>query len=71
MAIRRPLKTQDDIRRALAHVYRELEADRVDPGKARVLIYCALSLSQVLGEHELEKRVEALETNLPNLKRTA
>ncbi|GLH67313.1 hypothetical protein [Geothrix edaphica] len=69
MAVR-SLKTQEDIRRALAHVYRELEADRVDPGKARVLIYCALSLSQVLGEHDLEKRVEALETS-SQLRRTA
>lgn len=70
MAVR-SLKTQEDIRRALAHVYRELEADRVEPGKARVQIYCALSLSQVLGEHELEKRVEALEANVTNPKRRA
>jgi hypothetical protein len=59
----RSLKTQDDIARALAHVYRELDADRVDPVKARALVYCALSLSQVLGEHDLEKRVEALEAS--------
>lgn len=64
MAIRRPLRTQEDIRKALAHTYRDLEADRMEPQKARVLIYCALSLSQVLGEHELEKRVEALEASL-------
>ncbi len=59
----RSLKSQDDVRRALANVYRELEADRLEPGKARVMIYCALSLSQVLGEHDLEKRVEALEAS--------
>ena len=58
---RRQLKTQDDIRRALAHVYREAESDRMEPAKARVLIYCALSLSQVLSEHELEQRIAALE----------
>jgi hypothetical protein len=65
------MKSQEDIARALAHVYRELDADRVDPAKARVLIYCALSLSQVLGEHDLEKRVEALESSIPNLRRSA
>lgn len=57
----RSLKNQDDVRRALAHVYREVEADRMAPGKGRVLIYCALSLSQVLTDHDLEKRIAALE----------
>ncbi len=60
MAVR-SLKTQADIRRALAHTYRELEADRLEPGKARVLIYCALSLSSVMSEHDLEERIQALE----------
>ena len=59
----RTLNSQADVRRALAKVYRDLEADRLDPGKARVMIYCALSLSQVLSEHDLEKRVEALEAS--------
>ena len=58
----RSLKTQDDIARALAHVYREVDGDRIAPAKGRVLIYAALSLSQVLGEHDIEKRLEALET---------
>jgi hypothetical protein len=70
MAVR-SLKNQDDIARALALVYRELDADRIEPGKARVLIYCALSLSQVLSEHDLEQRVIALEASVPNLRRTA
>jgi hypothetical protein len=66
----RSLKTQSDISRALAHVYREVDADRIEPAKARVLIYCALSLSQVLTEHDLEARLVALET-AANLRRTA
>ena len=57
----RSLKTQSDIARALAHVYRELDGDRLEPAKARVLIYCALSLSQVLSEHDIEARLVALE----------
>lgn len=63
---RRQLKTQDDIRRALAHVYREVESDRMEPAKARVLVYCALSLSTVLSEHELEARIAALEAAQTN-----
>lgn len=61
MARQRSLSTQDDIRRALAKVYRDLDADRLDPVKARVLIYCALTLSTVLRDTALEDRIAALE----------
>ncbi len=57
----RTLKTQSDISRALAHVYREVDGGRMDLAKARTLIYCALSLSSVLSEHDLEARIVALE----------
>jgi hypothetical protein len=70
MAGQRSLKTQEDVRRALAWVWREAEADRMDVQKARLLVYCALSLSQVLSEHGLEARIEALEAQA-NLRRTA
>ena len=66
----RSLKNQDDIARALAHVYRELDANRLEPAKGRALIYCALSLSQVLSEHDIEKRLEALESQA-NLRRAS
>lgn len=58
----RTLKNQSDISRALAHIYREVDANRMDVAKARALIYCALSLSSVLSEHDLEARILALET---------
>ena len=58
----RSLKTQGDIRRALAWVWREVEADRMPIPKGKALVYTALSLSQVMTEHDLEKRIEALET---------
>ena len=58
----RSLKNQSDISRALAHIYREVDADRMDVAKARALIYCALSLSTVLSEHALEARIAAPET---------
>ena len=34
----------------------------MDVAKARALIYCALSLSTVLSEHDLEAHIVALET---------
>ena len=57
----RSLKTQSDVKRALAWVWRELEADRMPVSKAKALIYGALSLSSVMTEHDLEARLEALE----------
>jgi hypothetical protein len=54
----------------LAWTWRELKADRLEVPKARTLAYIALSLSQVLSEHDLEARIEALET-AANLRRTA
>ncbi len=64
MARQRSLNSQDDIRRALANVYRRLESDELDPQKGRVLIYCALSLSNVLRDSDLEARLEALENGI-------
>ena len=59
----RSLKTQADIRRALAWVWRQVEADNMEPPKAKTLIYCALSLSGVMTEHDLEARMEAMEAD--------
>ena len=56
------LKTQDNCRQAIAWVFRELKADRMRPDKARVLVYCALSISTILSEHDIEERITALET---------
>lgn len=61
MPSERRLKTQDNCRAAIAWVFRELEKDRIEAGKARVLIYAALSISGILAEHDIEKRVEAIE----------
>ena len=57
----RSLKSQADVKRALAWVWRELESDRMEVPKAKALIYGALSLSSVMTEHDLEARLEALE----------
>jgi len=60
-AVRR-LKTQEDCRKALASIYRNLEENQVDPTKARVMIYCALSISQILAGQPLEDRIQKLES---------
>lgn len=61
MANRRDLSTQDAVRTALAWVWREIEADRMPIPKGKALIYGALSISQVLRDTDLERRLEALE----------
>jgi hypothetical protein len=61
MATERRFKTQEDARRALAWVFREVEKDRMEPSKGRVLTYIALSISGILAEHDIEQRIQALE----------
>ena len=62
MPSQRRLKTQENCRQAIAWVFRELEAERMDPARARVLVYAALSISGILSEHDVETRIQALET---------
>ena len=59
--MQRRLKSQDNCRQAIAWVFRELEQDRMDAAKARVLIYAALSISGILSDHDVEQRIQALE----------
>jgi hypothetical protein len=67
MPSQRRLKTQEDVRRALANVYREVEEDQMEPGKGRVLIYCALTISGVIAEHETEARFEEIERRMTEM----
>ena len=69
MPSERRLKTQDNCRAAIAWTFRELEKDRMDPGKARVLIYAALSISGILAEHDLEQRIDAIEKRLEKVQK--
>lgn len=66
----RRLASQDNCRQAIAWVFRQVESDQLDPVKARVLIYAALSISGILSEAELEARITALENAKP-LRRSA
>ena len=61
MATERRLKSQEDCRRALAWVFRQVEKDIMAPAKGRVLIYAALTISGILAEHDIESRIEAIE----------
>jgi len=59
-AVRR-LKTADNVRAALARIFRQVEADQMEPTKARVLIYCASVMVGVINSADLEARLQALE----------
>lgn len=59
-AVRR-LKTADNVRAALAWVFRQVEGGDMELDKARVLIYAAVSLGGILKATELEARISALE----------
>lgn len=61
MAKHRPFRTQDDCRKAIAWVFRQVEANQLEVAKGRTLIYAALSISQILSEHDLERRLAVLE----------
>lgn len=60
--MRRKLDNQEDCRRLLAFVIREVEADKMEIPKAKLLIYAASTLSSVLSEHDVEQRLAELET---------
>jgi hypothetical protein len=60
MAERR-LKTSEDARRYLAYLIRQLEADRLDAGKAGKLGYLCSLLVRAIEGSELEKRLDELE----------
>lgn len=74
-AIRR-LKTAQDVRSALATLYRKLEADEIDPQKARVMVYVAATIASIIKDESmerLEERLAALEAEKedPRRRRTA
>lgn len=60
----RRLKTAEDVRVALAKLYRDLERDEVDVQKGRALVYVLATLSNVIRDSDIEKRLEALEADM-------
>lgn len=59
----RALKTSEDLRKALAHWLRQIEAGKLDTTKGRTLIYGAATLGQIIAVTDIEKRLEALESS--------
>jgi len=61
---RRNLKTQLDCRRALAWVFNELEASRLETNRARVMTYVLQNLSSILERSEIEAELEIIRRTL-------
>lgn len=61
MAAVKRLKTANDVRIELGRLYRAIEADQVEPTKARVLVYTLTTLGNLIRDTDLERRLEALE----------
>jgi hypothetical protein len=49
------------VRRGLADAIRDLEADTLEPGKARALVYAYATLASVMQGADLEQRLAKLE----------
>jgi hypothetical protein len=60
----RRLKTLEDVRRYLAYLIREIEADRVDPQKGGRLAFIASVLLKAIQGGELERKIEEIERAL-------
>lgn len=59
----RRLKTAEDVRVALAKIYRGLESDQIEVGKGRALVYVLATLSSVIRDSDIERRLDALEAS--------
>lgn len=60
-AYRRRLGNLTNVRTALADVFRRLEADQLQPSKARAMVYTLQVLASAIQGTELEERIAALE----------
>ena len=56
------LRTSDNIRCALAALYRDLKADRIDINKARAGAYILSVMAGIVRDADLEARLDALES---------
>jgi hypothetical protein len=69
MAVRK-LQTHADVTKALAWIWRQVEADSMEIPKAKTLTYILATMAGVLSEHDLDARIKALEerSNTPRRK---
>ncbi len=64
------LKTIDDVRVEMARVYRDMRTGKVDTADGTKLAYVLAQLGKLIDSHELQQRIEALETVLKTRKLT-
>jgi hypothetical protein len=64
-------KSIDDCRRLLSVVTNLIRKDRIDHGKGKLLIYAALSLSQILEKTNIEAKLMELKIRLEQAERDA
>ena len=57
----RRLRTADNIRTALASVFRKVEKGEMDTKTANTLIYCGATMAGIVRDVDLEARLDALE----------
>ena len=55
------LKSIDDVRLQMATLFREAKAGKIETSDATKLCYILAQIGKMISEHELEKRIEALE----------
>lgn len=55
------LGTIEDCRREMGRVYRDARTGKIDPQTGTRLTYILISITNVIKDHELEKRIEKLE----------
>lgn len=60
------LKTLSDIRRFLARVLNDLDADRIPESKAKALGYICSIMKDIIRDSDLEQRIEKLEQGVKN-----
>ena len=59
-------KSLGDIRRFMARVLNDLDADKISEGKARTLGYLASVRRDIIRDSDLEQRIEKLEQEVKN-----
>ena len=63
------LKTIDDVRLEMARVYREMKSGIIETADGTKLAYVLAQIGKLIETHEIEKRMEALESVLGQRKK--
>jgi len=63
------LKTIDDVRLEMARVYREMKTGIIETADGTKLAYVLAQIGKLIETHEIEKRMEALESVLGQRKK--